>query len=578
MKKKNLLVTATATVLALTMAFGGTFAYLTATSNEVENDFKTNSNNVELKETTEGYDIVPGTSQEKDPTVTATYTLDSYVYVEVTDNTQELVTYEIADGWTELGSYTNDGVTVTVYYQLVKYNVNSATEGVCTSTLSVLEDNTVYYPSSITNANMDAAENVSLTFQAYIVQANYEGEVNGDNDCVLYGLSLTEYENYTAIVANSKLVTEIAAVAATCNETGLTVGYKCADCDKVLVAQEVVPATGHGYSYVAAVDATCTDEGTTEGYICPDCGKHIDGLKTVGALGHDLVLSDSTDATCVDAGSATYTCTRCDYSYTETIDALGADGHVFGEDGVCTICNAASESYSASKYYANVSSYAEFVAAIGVANATDGTFYITVTGNFELEADVTISGNVDLDLCDYTISENIYVIYYTGNGTLDIHDGTISSASTSSYKNMIEVNGNGTVTLSNLTMSTAGYRPCVCVNSGTLIINSGTYTSNNPTVYNNGGTVIINGGTFRVTSSAPFMYLTGGTTVINGGTFTTSNDGGVWLMRDTGLTIYAGVFDSTVYTNYLAEGSSANDGSYQGSGVVYYTVTAAATE
>ena len=37
--------------------------------------------------------------REKDPKVTVDATVDSYVYVEVTDATKGLVSYVIADGW-----------------------------------------------------------------------------------------------------------------------------------------------------------------------------------------------------------------------------------------------------------------------------------------------------------------------------------------------------------------------------------------------------------------------------------------------------------------------------------------------
>ncbi len=170
MNKKNLLVTATAVTLAATMMFGGTIAYLTDSTDEVVNEFTTNQNDVDLQETTgNDYDIVPGTSQDKDPTVTATYTLDSYVFVVVTDNTQGLVTYEINEGWTKLDVETEEGVSV--YYQLVQYNADEAEDGVCISVLTVLKDNVVSYDSSLTNEDLADAENITLTFQAYVIQA-----------------------------------------------------------------------------------------------------------------------------------------------------------------------------------------------------------------------------------------------------------------------------------------------------------------------------------------------------------------------------------------------------------------------
>ncbi len=54
-------------------------------------------------------------------------------------------------------------------------------------------------------------------------------------------------------------VTAIPAKEATCTEKGLTAGEKCADCDKVLKAQEEVPALGHDFK-----DGKCTRCGATD--------------------------------------------------------------------------------------------------------------------------------------------------------------------------------------------------------------------------------------------------------------------------------------------------------------------------
>lgn len=204
-KKRKIVVTCLAIVLAVSLAVGGTITCLTGSSGEVKNEFTKNKNGVELDETTGNeYNIVPGTSQNKDPTITATYTLDSYVFVEVTDATEDLVTWYIANGWTLL-STTN---TTYVYYQLletedasgwtlvdannagnyengsghigeyvyedsttgVTYYYDSST-GTYTALIHVLEGDKVYYDSSITNADIDSAGDISLTFEAHIIQA-----------------------------------------------------------------------------------------------------------------------------------------------------------------------------------------------------------------------------------------------------------------------------------------------------------------------------------------------------------------------------------------------------------------------
>lgn len=66
---------------------------------------------------------------------------------------------------------------------------------------------------------------------------------------------------------------KIPAVKATCTETGLTEGEKCANCGKVLVEQEKVPKTGHKWNSYYTVDKepTYTSEGLKSKH-CSVCG------------------------------------------------------------------------------------------------------------------------------------------------------------------------------------------------------------------------------------------------------------------------------------------------------------------
>ena len=98
------------------------------------------------------------------------------------------------------------------------------------------------------------------------------------------------------------------AVAPKCEETGLTEGSHCSECNEVIVAQTEVPALGHTW-----IDATCQTPKT-----CSVCGT-TEGT----ALGHTW-----TSATC----QAPKTCSIC--GATEgTVTA-----HTYNNVGVCTAC------------------------------------------------------------------------------------------------------------------------------------------------------------------------------------------------------------------------------------------------
>ncbi len=53
-------------------------------------------------------------------------------------------------------------------------------------------------------------------------------------------------DNYVGVLGHTEVIDN--AVASTCTETGLTEGKHCSVCEEVLIAQEVVEATGHDYN------------------------------------------------------------------------------------------------------------------------------------------------------------------------------------------------------------------------------------------------------------------------------------------------------------------------------------------
>ena len=87
-----------------------------------------------------------------------------------------------------------------------------------------------------------------------------------------------------------------------------------------------------------AKDATCTKDGYTGDTYCKDCGKKIGTGTAVPAKGHSWNEGKITTApTCENAGVKTYTCTVCNATKTEAIDATGhAPVAVAEQPATCT--------------------------------------------------------------------------------------------------------------------------------------------------------------------------------------------------------------------------------------------------
>ena len=161
---RRMLFTLALVLVVAVASVGGTIAWLTATTAPVTNTFTVGDINIELKETTTNYKMVPGNTIAKDPKVTVKANSEAcwlFVKIEKSTNLSDFITYTVAEGWTALTGV--DGV----YYREV--NATDAA-GV---TFSVLKDDRVTVKDTVTKTMMNAltdATRPTLTFTAYAVQ------------------------------------------------------------------------------------------------------------------------------------------------------------------------------------------------------------------------------------------------------------------------------------------------------------------------------------------------------------------------------------------------------------------------
>ncbi len=182
--KKSLIMKPLAVLLALTLlvgcAVGGTIAWLTATTGEVENTFTIGNINIKLEETKKDFKMVPGFTIDKDPVVTVlSGSEDCWVFIEVTEqgNLDNFITYGIdSNTWTKLnGTAANNAEGV--YYckvtgalnQDVPVKVLGFSVGDKTYSQQVLVKDTVT-KEMMDGLKVSGVTQPSLSFKAYAVQ------------------------------------------------------------------------------------------------------------------------------------------------------------------------------------------------------------------------------------------------------------------------------------------------------------------------------------------------------------------------------------------------------------------------
>jgi predicted ribosomally synthesized peptide with SipW-like signal peptide len=166
---KKTLITILATVLVCCCVAGGTLAWLMDKTDPVVNTFTVGNVDITLTETVDtdndnaaSFKMVPGSKIDKDPKVTVSAGSERcwvFVKIEESDNLDDFITYEVANGWQPL-----DGVDG-VYY--CEYNDPNA----AIAEYLVLKNDQVTVKNTVTKKMMDDLVNMpTLTVTAYAVQ------------------------------------------------------------------------------------------------------------------------------------------------------------------------------------------------------------------------------------------------------------------------------------------------------------------------------------------------------------------------------------------------------------------------
>ena len=148
-------------------------------------------------------------------------------------------------------------------------------------------------------------------------------------------------QTYEDIQASGHTEVKDPAVAATCEESGLTEGSHCSVCGTVIVAQTEIQALGHtaGESVIEnATEAACTKGGSYEEVVyCTVCRKEISRTqKDTEAAGHtpgEVVIENEIAATCSHEGSyeEVVYCQVCKEELSRTSQTIKKLEHTPGE-------------------------------------------------------------------------------------------------------------------------------------------------------------------------------------------------------------------------------------------------------